>query len=152
MRQVDETPAASSQILTTSPSASVSQVAGSETNKTVRLITEPNALSPVVFDFTGGSSSHADGFVRVISEAVDLKSLKDSEYAHGCNGTCFSAVGLDESHGFCSCMYFDISDETCCEQPPEELDVFELRERDHVRKARIVHLRHYPWAKLHIAV
>ena len=50
------------------------------------------------------------------------------------------------------CIYFDISDETCCEQPPGELDVFELRERDHVRKARIVHLRHYPRAKLHIAV
>ena len=140
VRQVDETPVASSQVSTTSPSASVSQVAGSESNmqnKTVRLITEPNTLSPVVFDFTGGSSSHADGFVRVVSEVVDLESMKDSDYARGCSGICFSAMGLDESHGFCSCLYYDISDETCCEQPPEELDVFELREREHVRMVHV---------------
>ena len=79
VRQVDETHADSSQVSTTSPSASVSQVAGSETNKTVRLITEPNASSPVVFDFTGGSSSYGDGYVRTISEVVDVQSDEDEE-------------------------------------------------------------------------
>ena len=141
VRQVDETHADSSQVSTTSPSASVSQVAGSETNKTVRLITEPNASSPVVFDFTGGSSSYGDGYVRTISEVVDVQSDEDEEnhgrHAHGCYSTCLAAKGLDESHGFCSCSYYDISDETFCEQPPDELDVFELRESEHVRMVHI---------------